>query len=28
VNNEKENVEDEKKDRELLAQLVETAKGF
>jgi len=27
-NDEKENVEDEKKDRELLAQLVETAKGF
>ena len=27
VNNEKENVEDEKKDRELLAQLVEAAKG-
>ena len=28
VNNEKENVEDEKKDRVLLAQLVEAAKGF
>ena len=28
VNNEKENAEDEKKDRELLAQLVEAAKGF
>ena len=27
VNNEKENVEDEKKDRVLLAQLVEAAKG-
>jgi len=27
VNNEKENVEDEKKDRTLLAQLVEAAKG-
>ena len=28
VNNEKENAEDEKKDRVLLAQLVEAAKGF
>ena len=28
VNNDEENVEDEKKDRVLLAQLVETAKGF
>ena len=28
VDNEKENAEDEKKDRVLLAQLVETAKGF
>jgi len=28
VNNEKENVEDEKKDRVLLVQLVEAAKGF
>jgi len=28
VDNEKENIEDEKKDRVLLAQLVEAAKGF
>ena len=28
VNNEKENIEDEKKDRVLLVQLVEAAKGF